>query len=75
MDFFPKLEVNFFGQRDMRYETHNRPSFSIWIMETVRYSSEKISFLGPKIWEQLPQNTKEKTCSRPLLCVKLTFHK
>ena len=37
-------------------------------METARYNSEKISFLGPKIWELLPQNTKEKTCSNPDNC-------
>ena len=75
----PDIMSDIFGQRYMSYETHKVPSFSIWVIETTRCGSEKISFLGPKIWELLPQNTKEKTFLKPdnvcVVYVKLTSHK
>lgn len=60
------------GQRILSYETYNRSNFSTRANKTTRYFSETISFLGPKIWEVLPQNTKE---SENVVYVKLTFHK
>ena len=40
-------------------------------LKTVRYSTETISFLSPKVWSLIPQNIKDS--ARFLLCFKKTL--
>lgn len=55
----PDIINGIFGQRILSYEACNRSNFSTRAIKTTRYESETRSFLGPKIWELLPQNIKE----------------
>ena len=46
--------------RQHRYELRYNPDFAIPIVKSVHKGLESLSYLGPKIWELLPCEIKEK---------------
>ena len=40
------------------YNLRNQQEFTIWPMKTVHYRLNSLAYLGPKIWELLPNNVK-----------------
>ena len=51
-----------FKKRDAAYNFRNNSTFETRNTKSVYYGSERISFLGPKIWELLPSNIKDSEC-------------
>ena len=53
----PGLMNDNFRKEDVTYNFENNFTFEIRnILKSFYYGSDKISFLGPKIWELLPSN-------------------
>ena len=44
--------------RNVEYNLRNDFSFTTTNVKSVHYSSENISYLGPKLWELLPKTLK-----------------
>jgi hypothetical protein len=60
-----KLFSEIFGYREnMRYNFRNDSIFTLPPKRTVHYGTESIAFLGPKIWEIIPRELKEKESLR-----------
>ena len=58
----PKIFSDIFNPRpNNKYNLRNKSDFSIRRVRTVHNGTETISFLGPKIWDLVPSNIKEKT--------------
>ena len=57
----PAIVSDIFQQRDeSRYNTRKNSYFVLPSVNTVHNGTETIRYLGPKIWELVPQNIKEK---------------
>ena len=54
----PSIIAELFEQRNENYNLRNNNPFTIPAVRTVQHGSESISFLGPKIWNILPDNIK-----------------
>ena len=54
----PELMNDNFRKRDVTYNFRNNSTFETRNIKYFYYGSDKISFLGPKIWELLPSNIK-----------------
>ena len=54
----PELMKEIFQKRDLAYNFRINLTFETRNIKSVYYGSETISFLGPKIWEHLPNNIK-----------------
>ena len=54
----PSIIAELFEQRNENYNLRNNNPFTIPAVRTVHHGSESISFLGPKIWNILPDNIK-----------------
>ena len=54
----PSIIAELFEQRNENYNLRNNNPFTIPAVSTVHHGSESISFLGPKIWNLLPDNIK-----------------
>ena len=54
----PSIIVELFEQRNENYNLRNNNPFTVTAVRTVHHGSESISFLGPKIWNILPDNIK-----------------
>ena len=48
-----------FPERDFKYNLREYAGFKIKNVYTVRYGTDTISYLGPKIWNLLPDYMKE----------------
>lgn len=47
-------------RKDYKYRTRNMPYFTQPIINTTQYGRETVTFLGPRIWNILPQEYKDK---------------
>ena len=54
----PSIMAELFEQRNENYNLRNYNPFTIPAVRTVHHGSESISFLGPKIWNILPDDIK-----------------
>ena len=48
-----------FPERDLKYNLRTEAGFKITNVSTVKYRTDTISYLGPKIWNLLPDYLKE----------------
>ena len=48
-----------FNRSEINYELHNFAQVSLPYAKTVHHRTESISYLGPKIWEIVPNEIKE----------------
>ena len=55
----PEILNDIFQTRTSSYNLRNNPSFSIRQVHSVYHGTESLSFLGPKIWELVPENIKQ----------------
>ena len=55
----PELINDIFKKRNVTYNFRKNSTFETRNIKSVYYGSEKISFIGPKIWELLPSNLKD----------------
>ena len=57
----PSITTELFEHREeQRYNLRNNADFTIPATRTVYHGSESISFLGPKIWNVLPDRLKKR---------------
>ena len=54
------MQEVFHVNKQERYFLRNQTDFLIPSIKTVNYGSESVRFLGPKVWEMLPENLKNK---------------
>ena len=54
----PEIIKELFALRENSYELRNNTDFTIERVRTVNYGTESLSFLGPKIWNIVPQEIK-----------------
>ena len=64
----PELLTEIFPQKESNYSLRNSTTLQGRSIKTVKYGSENISSLGPKIWDILP--TELKQIVSPTLCKK-----
>ena len=55
----PDILDDIFINRKQSYNLRNNSSFSIRRVHSVYHGTESLSFLGPKIWELVPDDLKE----------------
>ena len=48
-----------FQTREASYNLRNMREFKTHCVKTVHYGTESVSFLGPKLWQLLPQELKD----------------
>ena len=54
----PEIISDIFQQRNLNYNFKSNNEFLIRRVRTEQYGHESLSFLGPKIWDLIPQDTK-----------------
>ena len=54
----PKLMTDIFKLRNVSYDLRNNSNFEARNVKTVRYGTESITYLGPKLWNLLPDTIK-----------------
>ena len=62
-NFSPLLMKEIFPIKDTKYNLRNENTFISRNVRSVQYGTETITFLGPRIWAQLPNEIKEKSNS------------
>ena len=55
----PDIVKETFQKRIISYNLRNKNSFMTRQVNSVYHGTESLSFLGPKIWDQVPQEIKE----------------
>ena len=55
----PEILNDIFQNRTSSYNLRNNSSFSIRQVHSVYHGTESLSFLGPKIWELVPEDIKQ----------------
>ena len=55
----PELMNDIFEKRNVTYDFRKNSTFETRNKKSANYGSKTISFLGPKIWELLPNNIKD----------------
>ena len=58
----PTLMSEIFQLRNIKYDLHGGNTFISNNIKTVNYGSETISYLAPKIWQQIPEDIKNTNC-------------
>ena len=58
-DLSPTLMKEIFQLRNSKYNLRKNPTFETRDVKSVFYGNETISYLGPKIWEQVPNEIKK----------------
>ena len=56
---FPDIMNDIFRERNITYSTRNSSGFETKNIKTVHYGPETIAYLGPKIWDFVPQKIKD----------------
>ena len=54
----PKIMRELFSQVNLSYNLRKDTKFRSYSVKTVRYGSETLSYLGPKIWNLIPPEIK-----------------
>ena len=68
-DLSPLIDTELFEQRnEQHYDLRKNSQFTIPPIKTVYHGSESISFLGPKIWNILPDRLKNANSIESLKC-------
>ena len=57
----PKLMEEVFDIVDIPYNLRNQTKFKSYPVKTVKYGLETVSYLGPKVWNLVPDNLKNLT--------------
>ena len=57
--FFPPLMNEIFVERNNNYSFRGNSLLTTRIVNSVRYGTEAVSFLAPKIWDILPKDIKD----------------
>ena len=52
----PKPMTELFNQKMLQYNLRNKRQWETNCVRTVKYGIETISFMGPKVWEMIPDN-------------------
>ena len=55
----PESLNEIFQNRALLYNLRTKPNFSSRQVHSVHHGTESLSFLGPKIWELVPEDTKQ----------------
>ena len=62
MGFCQQLWGSFQNQQNLPYNLRTQNDFSSRVPKTVKYGTETISFLAPKVWALVPAKLKECSC-------------
>ena len=52
----PKITQNLFTNNTQNYNLRSNTQFKVAVPKTVRYGTETFSYIGPKIWELIPND-------------------
>ena len=55
----PGIMKELFGPKMSSYDLRNNNSFKRWRVKSVWHGTESVSYLGPKIWDLVPNEIKE----------------
>ena len=61
-DMAPELLNAIFQNRKLPFNLRRNSSFSVRQVHSVYHGTESLSFLGPKIWELVPEDIKQSEC-------------
>ena len=61
-DMAPEFLNAIFQKRKLPFNLRTNSSFSVRQVHSVYHGTESLSFLGPKIWELVPDDIKQSEC-------------